>query len=239
MGQQLNVSGQAVSKWENGDSLPDTTLLASVARALECTTDYLLGADQIGGVNRYLPSLESEMRLLEPSQKIDLAFKLFHLIDDMSYTHTGDVLNNHDEAGMPFVHAGPNGVTIWWRGKLICNASIEALRETASGWNDSSLPFDLFSEAWNGLCSALLTQDHLFGSDIAISEDALKQEWKLDFGFEQAVNEWMNAGLLEKGKGGYRIGIKAEVLFRLLGVLLRTVGKPGSISQAYIHRPSY
>ena len=38
----LNVSPQAVSKWENGKCLPETALLPRLAKALDCTIDTLL-----------------------------------------------------------------------------------------------------------------------------------------------------------------------------------------------------
>lgn len=34
-------------------------------------------------------------------------------------------------------------------------------------------------------------------------------------------------------KGGYKLGARAEVLLRVLGVLLRSVGKPGVVSINY------
>lgn len=40
---KLNVSAQAVSKWEKDVSLPDITLLTKLATLFETTTDYLLG----------------------------------------------------------------------------------------------------------------------------------------------------------------------------------------------------
>lgn len=42
LAQKLNVSFQAVSKWENGDALPDTALLLDLADALQTTVDKLL-----------------------------------------------------------------------------------------------------------------------------------------------------------------------------------------------------
>ena len=38
----LNVTPQAISKWENGDSLPDTGILPLLAQVLEVSIDYLL-----------------------------------------------------------------------------------------------------------------------------------------------------------------------------------------------------
>jgi len=40
---QLNVTFQAVSKWERGQSVPDTMLLATLAKVLEVSVDKLLG----------------------------------------------------------------------------------------------------------------------------------------------------------------------------------------------------
>lgn len=46
---QLGISSQAVSKWENDISAPDITLLPTLAKTLNCTTDELLTgqADQV------------------------------------------------------------------------------------------------------------------------------------------------------------------------------------------------
>ena len=42
LGERLGVSFQAVSKWERGESLPDITLLPSLAKILETTIDNIL-----------------------------------------------------------------------------------------------------------------------------------------------------------------------------------------------------
>ena len=41
--EKLNVSAQAVSKWENGDSLPDVSLLSDIADILGTSIDALFG----------------------------------------------------------------------------------------------------------------------------------------------------------------------------------------------------
>jgi transcriptional regulator with XRE-family HTH domain len=43
LAKKLNVSPQAVSKWEKDVSLPDVGLLASIASILDTSIDYLLG----------------------------------------------------------------------------------------------------------------------------------------------------------------------------------------------------
>lgn len=42
---KLGVTPQAVSKWENGNSLPDVETIRSIAQLLDCSSDYLLGND--------------------------------------------------------------------------------------------------------------------------------------------------------------------------------------------------
>lgn len=43
LGKHLNISYQAISKWENGESFPDIALLVSIADYFDITTDELLG----------------------------------------------------------------------------------------------------------------------------------------------------------------------------------------------------
>jgi len=206
LGQQLGVFGQAVSKWENGDSLPDTALLASLGHALDCSLDYLLGADST--IERLLPMLEAEARGMDARQKIDLAFKLFHLIDPKSYAaSTGAAFEQQiEDFGQPYFHAGSD-VTVWWKGKMICIASREALQETEDIWNDKHLPFDLFPEAWNSLLTAALTHKTAFNSEEPIAETALRGDGA-GTEREAAIHELIDRGLLEKGRGGYRVGLR-------------------------------
>ena len=48
LGERLGISFQAVSKWERGETLPDTALLADLADILETTIDnILIGGERI------------------------------------------------------------------------------------------------------------------------------------------------------------------------------------------------
>ena len=42
LGERLNISFQAISKWERGEALPDTSILVSLAHALETSVDNIL-----------------------------------------------------------------------------------------------------------------------------------------------------------------------------------------------------
>lgn len=46
LGERLGVSFQAVSKWERGETLPDTLLLPDLARVLETSVDYILSGGE-------------------------------------------------------------------------------------------------------------------------------------------------------------------------------------------------
>lgn len=45
LGEKLNYSDKAVSKWERGESLPDISVLKQIADMFEVTVDYLLTRD--------------------------------------------------------------------------------------------------------------------------------------------------------------------------------------------------
>ena len=42
LGERLNISFQAVSKWERGETLPDVGILLDLAKVLETTVDHIL-----------------------------------------------------------------------------------------------------------------------------------------------------------------------------------------------------
>lgn len=48
LGQRLGITFQAVSKWERGETLPDTAILPDLANVLETSVDYILS----GGAQR-------------------------------------------------------------------------------------------------------------------------------------------------------------------------------------------
>lgn len=53
LGERLNISYQAVSKWERGESLPDTGILVDLANALETSVDNILnGGERLMNYNK-------------------------------------------------------------------------------------------------------------------------------------------------------------------------------------------
>lgn len=59
LAEKLNISFQAVSKWENGDALPDTGLLLDLCDALNTTADKLLNGGTLAAGERRLLKLEN------------------------------------------------------------------------------------------------------------------------------------------------------------------------------------
>ena len=58
LGDKLNISFQAVSKWENGDTLPDTVILLDLCDILHTTADKLLNGGSLAATERGVMKLE-------------------------------------------------------------------------------------------------------------------------------------------------------------------------------------
>ena len=58
LAEKLNISFQAVSKWENGDTLPDTGILLELCDALGTTADKLLNGGSFAPSERRIMRLE-------------------------------------------------------------------------------------------------------------------------------------------------------------------------------------
>ncbi|MBR2668359.1 MAG: helix-turn-helix transcriptional regulator [Solobacterium sp.] len=74
LAEKLNISFQAVSKWENGDTLPDTGILLDLCDILNTTADKLLNGESLAAVERRLMKLED---VITGFQYIESIGKLF------------------------------------------------------------------------------------------------------------------------------------------------------------------
>ena len=61
LAEKLNISFHAVSKWENGDTLPDTGILLDLCDILNTTADKLLNGGTLAACERKLMRLEDVM----------------------------------------------------------------------------------------------------------------------------------------------------------------------------------
>ena len=69
LAERLNVTSQAVSKWENDLSYPDVELLVDLAKLFDCSVDYLLGKEDT-----------PETRLVPEEERRDLNQMLLKII---------------------------------------------------------------------------------------------------------------------------------------------------------------
>ena len=83
LAEKLNVSPQAVSKWENNISCPDISLLPELSNVLGVTTDQLLKGEEVPAVQL----IPSEQR--KPFEKLLLRVRVNSADGDIavSYTH--------------------------------------------------------------------------------------------------------------------------------------------------------
>lgn len=74
LAEKLNISFQAVSKWENGDALPDTGLLLDICDILNTTADKLLHGGAFAANERRLMRLEDVMTGFRNIESIGVLF---------------------------------------------------------------------------------------------------------------------------------------------------------------------
>ena len=93
MAQVLNVTNQAVSKWESGSNCPDISLLPEIAAYFNVSIDELLGykpADNFADIFLKIKNLFQEM---PAEEHFDLSYKLAFLSCAQGYIHNSWVIN--------------------------------------------------------------------------------------------------------------------------------------------------
>lgn len=81
--EKLGVTPQAISKWENGTSLPDAEMIRSIAQLMDCTTDYLLD-HQVSAASRHnLESVQKQAEIENVIQKAVLRVEVGRGLVDM------------------------------------------------------------------------------------------------------------------------------------------------------------
>ena len=70
LAEQLNVSRQSVSKWENGQAVPEVEKLVELSRAFGVTVDYLLKPSEIDELSVKTDLLEQQQKqMMDREQK--------------------------------------------------------------------------------------------------------------------------------------------------------------------------
>ena len=76
LAQVLNVSNQAVSKWESGTSHPDINLLPEIAQYFNVSIDELLGYQPTNSVNDIYLKIKDLFQEIPTADRMDLAYNL-------------------------------------------------------------------------------------------------------------------------------------------------------------------
>lgn len=85
LGERLNISFQAISKWERGETLPDTALLPDLAEVLETTVDNLL----MDGVRA--AKFQRRITIAQVREGIDCFSRIGDLLGRDSYFYLGAI----------------------------------------------------------------------------------------------------------------------------------------------------
>lgn len=69
LAEKINVSDKTISKWENGNSLPDTAMLSSLCRVLGISVNELLSGEKLPPKDYSKKAEENIMNLLQENQE--------------------------------------------------------------------------------------------------------------------------------------------------------------------------
>ena len=69
LGDEIGVSDKTISKWENGNSIPDTAMLAPLCHSLDISVNELLSGEKLPPENYPEKAEENMMQLLQENQK--------------------------------------------------------------------------------------------------------------------------------------------------------------------------
>lgn len=223
LGLLLNVSAQAVSKWEKGDSLPDISLLTELADVFDCTTDYLLG--RVSNLQAMLPQIRMELRKTTQEEQINF---LGEVIAATSH-------NEQSPASHPSltqVQLGPTGLGLWAKDRLVCIATTLFLNEAADAMHESVefpmniLPADIITVIYE----LLLNNENLQPDFTPVEEAILRSRLPVDMNFDQVIIDCIELGFVDRVRGGYRLNVKGDIATRLFSIVHRVVSKPSSFS---------
>lgn len=69
LAEQIGISDKIISKWENGNSVPDTSMLLPLCNALEITVNEFLSCEKILPENYSMKAEENIMALIEENKR--------------------------------------------------------------------------------------------------------------------------------------------------------------------------
>lgn len=118
LAEKLNYSDKAISKWERGESVPDISVLKSIADLFGVTVDYLIEAEHTmyGGETRDLAAqneLLSERRRRKHLMIMGMSVLLVWLVAAAIFVPIDIVLTEARAHWLAFVFAFPVSALVW------------------------------------------------------------------------------------------------------------------------------
>ena len=194
LGNDLFVSPQAVSKWENGESLPDIGTFPALCKTLGTSADALLGIDSELGIETLGTKLGQRIDDLrdKEEQHAALMTALGLLVLTCDTTNQDSIISYRMDPGLV-------GFRFWSRSGFVCFAGGEALEEdTPLSDTVDSLRILFAPECWPVVFFLLRGPKKfaaLLAADLAESSQALAD----------VLDKLIEAGLLVQDKDGYRL----------------------------------
>jgi transcriptional regulator with XRE-family HTH domain len=226
LGKRLSVTAQAVSKWENGDSLPDLSLLVQLAETFHCSTDYLLGRE--GGLASLLPQIRETFLHMSPEEKIEF-------LGDIISAAQSIIPKPHAESnGHPslvHIHLGPTGIGLWAKDRFVCIATPNFLNEAVEALDQGAdFPLTILPNEVRRVLFALLRDIDDLKPDDAVDQKTLQTLLPNLNNMDSVLAECIELGFIDQVRGGYRLNFKADLAVRLLAILHQTINKQGTVS---------
>lgn len=227
LGLVLNVSPQAVSKWEKGDTLPDISLITSLADVFDCTTDFLFGRSN--NLQSLLPQIRVELRKNTQEQKINF---LGEVIAATSFNDPPIVKNPQ----LTHIQLGPTGMGLWAKDRLICIATSEFLNEANDAIRESvEFPMNILPAEIITVLNELLLNNEKLQPDFApIQESILRTRLPSDLDFDKIILDCIELGFVDRVQGGYKLNFKGDLATRLFSLVHRVVSRFGGFSYDFI-----
>ena len=196
LGQAVCISVQAVSKWENGESMPNIGTFPALCKTLGASADALLGIERETEAETLGVELARQVDCLDNREERHTA-----LMALMGYlTSSGDGPVNRDRnLSYQLSDRGLTSFSLWSSSGLVCFAGGEALEGDIPSADVMDILRTLLSpECWPIACLLLNGPEHfdaLLEAELAESSEELAD----------VMRELIQAGLLVQDRQGYRL----------------------------------
>lgn len=226
VGNRVGVSAQAVSKWENGDSLPDLTLITELAELFHSSTDYLLGRE--GGLETLLPQIFLAIASMKVEEKVSFVSKIINMVHEPR-SPISDQQEGHPS--LVHIHLGPTGFGLWAKDRLACIATTNFLDEAKETFREESeFPINLLPDDIRSVLLALLRNMDDLKPDYAIDEETIRAQLVHLEDLDRTLMHSIDLGFVDRVRGGYRLNYKGDLVVRLLSIIHHTINKQGTMN---------